>query len=99
MGGDVNGRILVVEFVEQEEAIFRQAIEWLSTKPSTTPTLIKQQEVKFEIDPFTRTFVNDNRTVVYLTAKEFDQLYFLFYHKGQVFTKEYFMKIYGASII
>lgn len=42
----------------------------------------------FIIDPFTRTFVNEKETSVYLTAKEFDLLYFLFYHKGQVFTKE-----------
>ncbi|HBG1591382.1 winged helix-turn-helix domain-containing protein [Clostridioides difficile] len=28
------------------------------------------------------------RETVYLTAKEFDLLYFLFCHKGQVFTKD-----------
>ena len=37
---------------------------------------------------YTRTFVNENGKSVYLTAKEFDLLYFLSSHKGQVFTKE-----------
>lgn len=87
-GGDENGKILVVEYSESEEVIFQQTIEWLSVKLSSTPVLIKQQEVGFQINPFTRTFVNDNGTPIYLTAKEFDLLYFLFCHKGQVFTKE-----------
>ncbi|MDB8681437.1 helix-turn-helix domain-containing protein [[Ruminococcus] gnavus] len=87
-GGDENGKILVVEYTESEEVIFQQTIEWLSVKLSSTPVLIKQQEVGFQINPFTRTFVNDNGTPIYLTAKEFDLLYFLFCHKGQVFTKE-----------
>lgn len=87
-GGDENGKILVVEYTESEEVMFQQTIEWLSVKLSSTPVLIKQQEVGFQINPFTRTFVNDNGTPIYLTAKEFDLLYFLFCHKGQVFTKE-----------
>ena len=44
--------------------------------------------VGFQIDPFIRTFTNANTESVYLTAKEFDLLYFLYSHKGQVFTKE-----------
>ena len=31
---------------------------------------------------------NEDGNIVYLTAKEFDLLYFLVLHKGQVFTKE-----------
>lgn len=73
-GGDENGKILVVEYTESEEVIFQQTIEWLSVKLSSTPVLIKQQEVGFQINPFTRTFVNDNGTPIYLTAKEFDLL-------------------------
>lgn len=80
--------------------IFQQTVEWLSAKLSSTPTIIKQQEVGFQIDPFTRTFVNDNRTPIYLTAKEFDLLYFLFCHKGQVFTKEQlYENIWGFNYI
>lgn len=74
--------------MREEEDIFQDTVNWLSSKFSTPSVFIKQQEIGFEIDPFTRTFVNDKGENVYLTAKEFDLLYFLFSHKGQVFTKE-----------
>ena len=79
---------MIAEFTENEEQIFRQTVEWLSAKLSSAPVLIKQQVVGFQIDPFIRTFTNENTESVYLTAKEFDLLYFLYSHKGQVFTKE-----------
>ena len=82
------GKILVVEFTEQEESLFQQTVEWLSSNLNSTPILIKQVANGFNLDPFTRTFTNEKGEEVYLTAKEFDLLYFLFYHKGQVFTKE-----------
>ncbi|RGC80930.1 winged helix family transcriptional regulator [Hungatella hathewayi] len=40
------------------------------------------------MDPFTRTFISEKGKSVYLTAKEFDLLYFLYSYKGQVFTKK-----------
>lgn len=82
------GKILVVSFKDDEEQLFQQTVEWLSSALSTTPALIKQQVLSFKIDPFTRTFTNDKGESIYLTAKEFDLLYFLFCHKGQVFTKD-----------
>ncbi|MFQ4260631.1 winged helix-turn-helix domain-containing protein [Clostridioides difficile] len=82
------GKILVVEFTEQEETLFQQTVEWLSSNLNSTPILIKQEANGFNLDLFTRTFTNEKGEEVYLTAKEFDLLYFLFYHKGQVFTKE-----------
>ena len=42
----------------------------------------------YKINPYTREFTNHLGNSVYLTAKEFDLLYFLFCHKGQVFTKD-----------
>lgn len=78
----------MVSFSETEEQIFQQTVEWISSMLSTTPMLVKQQVAGFQLDPFTRTFTNDNGKEIYLTAKEFDLLYFLFCHKGQVFTKE-----------
>ncbi len=61
-----------------------------------TSFYIKQQVQEFSIDPYTRTYVNDNGKSVYLTAKEFDLLYFLYSHKGQVFTKEQlYEKVWG----
>lgn len=78
----------MVSFSETEEQIFQQTVEWLSSGLSSSPVYIKQQVLSFKIDPFTRTFTNDKGESIYLTAKEFDLLYFLFCHKGQVFTKD-----------
>lgn len=63
-------------------------MEWLSSMLPTPPMLVKQQVAGFKLDLFTRNFTNDNGEEIYLTAKEFDLLYFLFCHKGLVFTKE-----------
>ena len=82
------GKILIVEFTENEEHIYQQTVEWLSIQLCATPALIKPQETAFHIDPYTRIFINARGESTYLTAKEFDLLYFLFCHKGQVFTKE-----------
>ncbi len=81
-------KILVVSFKDDEEQLFQQTVEWLSDKLNCTPTFIEQSMIGFHIDHFTRTFTSENGENVYLTAKEFDLLYFLFCHKGQVFTKE-----------
>ena len=78
----------MVSFSETEEQIFQQTVEWLSSRLSSSPVYIKQFVNGFQLDPFTRTFNNENGNIVYLTAKEFDLLYFLFCHKGQVFTKD-----------
>ena len=68
--------------------VYQQTVEWLSSMLPTPPMLVKQQVAGFKLDPFTRNFTNDNGEEIYLTAKEFDLLYFLFCHKGLVFTKE-----------
>lgn len=86
--GEHYGKILVVLFSETEEQIFQQTVEWLSSKFSSSPTFIQQSVNGFHLDPFARTFNNEDGNIVYLTAKEFDLLYFLFCHKGQVFTKD-----------
>lgn len=78
----------MVSFSETEEQIFQQTLEWLSSNLNSTPILIKQELTGFHLDPFARTFNNEDGNIVYLTAKEFDLLHFLMLHKGQVFTKE-----------
>lgn len=88
MTGVNMGKIMIIEFAENEEVVFQQVVEWLSLNFSTTPTLINHHVVGFWIDPYTRTYTNDKGERIYLTAKEFDLLYFLFCHKGQVFTKD-----------
>lgn len=96
----MNGKILVVSFKEDEESIFQETVEWLSRKLSSTPSMIRQQTKDFHIDPFTRTFTSEDGENIYLTAKEFDLLYFLFCHKGKVFTKEQlYENIWGLNYI
>lgn len=79
---------MIAEFNEKEDTVFQQAVEWFSSRLSNPPVFIQQKITGFQIDPFTQTFVNDIGENIYLTAKEFDLLYFLFCHKGQVFTKD-----------
>ena len=63
-------------------------MQWLSSKLNTNSL---NMEIKIEgllINPYKRTVIDKNDKHIYLTAKEFDLLYFLSSHKGQVFTKE-----------
>lgn len=86
----------MIEFSENEEKILQQTVEWLTSKLNNSPELIKPSKTKFYLNLYTRTFVNENGKSVYLTAKEFDLLYFLSSHKGQVFTKEQiYEKVWG----
>lgn len=86
-GGVYDGKVLVIEFSDKEEQIFKKTLEWLSNDFSITAVSAKQQEVLF-MNPFTRTVIDKNGDLLFLTSKEFDLLYFLYLHKGQVFTKE-----------
>lgn len=83
-----NGKILIINFSEKEEQLCKKVIQWLSDELDITIVPIEQQMNNFHIDPLTRTYVKNTGETVYLTAKQFDLLYFLFSHRGQVFTKE-----------
>lgn len=78
----------MISFNDNEEQLFQQTVEWLSSKSTSVPTFIKQPTFGFQIDPYTRTYISENGENIYLTAKEFDLFYFLYSHKGQVFTKD-----------
>lgn len=80
--------MLIVEFTDNEERLYQQTVEWLSTKLSNAPTYLKKSNNSFALNPYTRICTTENGNVISMTAKEFDLLYFLFSHKGQVFTKE-----------
>lgn len=80
--------MLIVEFTDNEERLYQQTVEWLSTKLSNAPTYLKKSNNGFTLNPYTRICITENGNVISMTAKEFDLLYFLFSHKGQVFTKE-----------
>lgn len=89
MGRWYYGKILVVEFLNNEEITFNQTVEWLSEKLAVIPVVLsKTTGQNFNINPYTREFINKTGNSIYLTAKEFDLLYFLYSHKGQVFTKD-----------
>ena len=82
------GIILVVEFSDKEERLYHQALGWLSSTLCTTPAVMAKQTTDFVINQYTRVVVNENIHTVNLTSKEFDLLYFLYSHRGQVFSKE-----------
>jgi len=82
------GKILVVEFRDKEETFFNQLVEWLSNTLCVTPVLLNQTYNGLNINYFTRTIIDSKGNEIHLTAREFDLLYFLSSHKGQVFTKE-----------
>lgn len=95
-GDFVNGEILIIKFSDEEEQTFQQITKWLSSKLSCTSASFQDDYNDFKINPYTRTFINEEETKIYLTAKEFDLLYFLYSHKGQVFTKEQlYEKVWG----
>ena len=52
------------------------------------PAIIRKQTNVLSINPFTRIVTDKKGKSIPLTAKEFDLLYFLVSHKGQVFSKE-----------
>ena len=68
-------------------------MEWLSDTLCTTPVSLSKKCSGLDVDYFTRTVTDTSGNKIHLTAKEFDLLYFLSSHKGQVFTKE---QIYRA---
>ncbi len=62
----------------------------------TAPVSLGKKYDGLDINCFTRTVTDDKGDKIHLTAKEFDLLYFLSSHKGQVFTKEQiYEKVWG----
>ena len=87
---------MIIEFSDNEENVYFQTIELLSKQLRTSPMIIQQEVKGLNINPFTRTVTDDKGNKIHLTAKEFDLLYFLSSHKGQVFTKEQiYEKVWG----
>lgn len=92
-------KILILEF-DNDEQLYNQVIRWLSNKLCTVHTVVQKQSGELSINPFTRIVIDKHGSQIYLTAKEFDLLYFLSSHKGQVFTKEQlYEKVWGNEDI
>ena len=65
----------------------------------TAPVSLSKKYNGLDVNYFTRTVTDDKGDKIHLTAKEFDLLYFLSSHKGQVFTKEQiYENVWGGSV-
>ena len=74
-------------------------VEWLSDTLCTVPVSLSRKCNSIDVNYFTRTVTDDRGNKIHLTAKEFDLLFFLYRHKGQVFTKEQiYEKVWGYEI-
>lgn len=90
------GKILIAEFTDKEEQIFNQLVEWLSNTLCTAPVFLSKKCNDLDVNYFTRTVTDNKGNKIHLTSQEFDLLYFLSSHKGQVFTKEQiYEKVWG----
>lgn len=86
------GKMLIAEFNDEEENIFNEMMLFLETKgyakpgeASFTPTLLKYSNLT--IDPKCREVTIEGKSIN-LTNYEFEILYLLARHPGQVFSKE-----------
>lgn len=83
-----HGKILIIEFNENEDLIYQQIMELISSNFSHKSVHYRNMDTEIIMNPYTRTVIDKKGCSIYLTAKQFDLLYFLYLHKGQVFTKE-----------
>lgn len=79
---------MIVKLSDKENTFFYQILELLSKNLCARPTIVQMETDDLLLNAFTRTVIYKNKTLISLTAKEFDLLYFLYLHKGQVFSKE-----------
>lgn len=90
------GKMVIIEFSDKEEDKLQGFLEYLSKEMMIIPITKKNNLSELSLNPYTRIANNKNGQPIYLTAKEFDLLYFLYSHKGQVFTKEQlYEKVWG----
>lgn len=79
---------MIVKLSDKENTFFYQILELLSKNLCASPTIVQMETDDLLLNAFTRTVIYKNKALISLTAKEFDLLYFLYSHRGQVFTKE-----------
>lgn len=93
------GRILVIEFEDQELSVFDEIIRNLERHSAFEKLKIKDETVQslpgLEIHPQSRKIYRDRREI-HLTTKEFDLLNLLVANKGRVLTYEQiYNKVWG----
>lgn len=80
--------MLVISISNDDKQNLNKVLKCLLDELNSSAVVIKQQQQNFSLNPYTRSFINEYGKSIYLTAKEFDLLFFLYSHKGQVFSKE-----------
>lgn len=86
--------ILVAEDIDNN--MITDIANYLKQRFSDNFVEFTETQHDFTLNPYTRIAKDINDNEIFLTAKEFDLLYFLISHKGQVFTKEQiYEKIWG----
>lgn len=79
---------MIIEFTDNESSLFQQTIELLSNKLYTTAITVTEDKQDLTFNIYNRIVTDKNGNKLLLTAKEFNLLYFLYSHRGQVFSKE-----------
>lgn len=100
-GGDSIGRILVIEFSDQDTAAFDEVMNVLKRYPDFENLCLKEEQVLtlpgLELYPERRKIFRDRREI-HLTAKEYDLLCLLVANKGRVLTYEQiYQRVWGED--
>ena len=100
-GGDNIGRLLLMEFKEQDSAVFEEVMAVLKSYPDLKKMRLDHEMVislpGLEIYPDQRKIYRD-RQEIHLTAKEYDLLCLLVYNQGRVLTYEQiYQKVWGEE--
>lgn len=93
------GRILVIEFAEQDSSVFDEIMRTMEHNPAFEKLRLKDETILslpgLEIHPQSRKIYR-NRREIHLTTKEFDLLNLLVANKGRVLTYEQiYSKVWG----
>ena len=100
-GGDSIGRILLIEFQNQESTAFDEVMAVLKRYPEIENLSMPDDTVislfGLEIYPDQRKIYQD-RQEIHLTVKEYDLLYLLVLNKGRVLTyRQIYQKVWGEE--
>ena len=101
MGGDNIGRVVILEFKEQDSAAFDDILLFLQQHPDLKKMEIAQEPILslpgLEINFNSRKVVRTDSEIE-LTAKEYDILCLLVVNKGRVLTyAQIYEKVWGSS--
>ena len=103
MGGDNIGRVVILEFKEQDSAAFDDILLFLQQHPDLKKMEIAQEPILslpgLEINFNSRKVVRTDSEIE-LTAKEYDILCLLVVNKGRVLTyAQIYEKVWGSSAL